>query len=260
MAERKKVILDAGHGGWDPGATYFGRQEKNDNLNLALAVGAILSQEGVDVVYTRTTDVYQTPFEKAEMGNQSGADYFLSIHRNAMPVPATASGAETLVYENSGVPALMAENINAALQEVGFTNLGVIERPGLVVLRRTRIPSALVEVGFIDNEADNQFFDRNFEAIAQAIAHGILVTMEQEAQARPEYYQIQTGAYQNQNLATQMLNQLKAQGFPAFLIYDDGLYKVRVGAFLNMDYAVQMERRLRQYGYNTFMVKEREVL
>jgi len=260
LTERKKVILDAGHGGWDQGASYYGRQEKNDNLRLALAVGAILEQEGVDVVYTRTTDVYQTPFEKAEIGNQSGADYFVSIHRNAMPVPGTASGAESLVYENSGVPGIMAENINASLQETGFVNLGVVERPGLVVLRRTRMPSVLVEAGFIDNEADNQFFDRNFEAIAQAIAHGILVTMTEEEEAFPEYYQIQTGAYQNQNLATQMLNQLKAQGFPAFLIYQDGLYKVRVGAFLNMDYAVQMEQRLRQYGYNTFMVREREVL
>ena len=54
-----KVVIDAGHGGTDPGAVYKGRQEKDDNLRLALAVGRILSQNGVDVVYTRTTDVYQ---------------------------------------------------------------------------------------------------------------------------------------------------------------------------------------------------------
>ena len=56
MPDRKKVILDAGHGGWDPGATYYGRREKADNLRLALEVGRILEQEGVNVVYTRTTD------------------------------------------------------------------------------------------------------------------------------------------------------------------------------------------------------------
>ena len=55
------VMLDAGHGGWDPGASYYGRQEKNDNLNLALAVGNILEQKGIPVIYTRTSDVYQTP-------------------------------------------------------------------------------------------------------------------------------------------------------------------------------------------------------
>lgn len=259
MAERKKVILDAGHGGVEPGATYYGRQEKNDTLKLTLAIGKILSGEGVDVVYTRVGDTYETPFEKAAIANQSGADYFVSIHRNAMPTPNTASGVESLVYEDTGVPALMAENINAALQKVGFANLGVIERPGLVVLRRTQMPAVLVEVGFIDNEADNQFFDRNFQSIANAIAQGILTTIEQEEAAKPEYYQVQTGAYRNQQLAQQQLNQLKSQGFPAFIVYEDGYFKVRVGAFLNLDYAVQMERRLRNYGYSTVMVKETRV-
>ena len=51
-----KVVVDAGHGGSDPGAVYEGRQEKDDNLALALAVGSILAENGVDVVYTRTDD------------------------------------------------------------------------------------------------------------------------------------------------------------------------------------------------------------
>lgn len=259
MADRKKVILDAGHGGSDPGATYYGRQEKTDNLNLALAAGNLLSQQGVDVVYTRVNDMYQTPFEKAQIANNSGADYFVSIHRNAMPTPNTASGAETLVYADSDVPALLARNVNSALEEVGFANLGVIERPGLIVLRKTQMPAALLEVGFIDNEGDNRFFDENFDAIAQAVASGILNTIYQEETAVPEYYQVQTGIYQNQDLARQQLAQLESQGFPAFIIFDNGYYKVRVGAFLNMDYAAQMEQRLRDYGYNTFMVREKAV-
>lgn len=53
-----KIVLDAGHGGEDPGAVYKDRKEKDDNLKLALAVGRILEDNGVDVVYTRTTDVY----------------------------------------------------------------------------------------------------------------------------------------------------------------------------------------------------------
>ena len=251
-----KVILDPGHGGTDFGATFYGRQEKIDNLKLALAVGNILSQHGVDVVYTRVNDTYSTPFEKAQMGNHSGADYFISIHRNAMPVPGTASGVETLVYENSGVPALLAQNINSALSDTGFTNLGINERPGLVVLRRTEMPAVLVEAGFIDNEADNRIFDQNFQAIAQAIANGILTTIHQEEQSHPEYYQVQTGVYQNQQTAQQQVNQLTTQGFPAFMIYDNGVYKVRVGAFLNMDNAVRMEQQLKNNGYNTFLVRE----
>ena len=259
MAERKTVILDAGHGGADPGAVYYGRQEKTDNLNLALAVGNILMNNGVDVLYTRVNDTFQTPFEKAEIANRSGADYFVSIHRNAMPVSGTASGAETLVYSDEGVPALMAKNINGALERAGFANLGVIERPGLVVLRRTQMPAALVEVGFLDNEADNRFLDQNFRRIVQAIADGILETIRQEETAVPEYYQIQTGAFQNLEQAVQQLNLLKSQGFPAFIVHGDGLHKVRVGAFLNVDNAARMEQRLRDYGYNTVMVRERAV-
>lgn len=79
-----KIVLDAGHGGEDPGAVWQGRNEKDDTLKLTLAVGEILENNGFDVVYTRTTDVYQTPFEKAQIANRSGADFsFLSI---AIPV------------------------------------------------------------------------------------------------------------------------------------------------------------------------------
>ena len=60
-------MIDAGHGGRDYGAVYEGRREKDDNLRLAMLVGDILKQNGVDVVYTRTSDVYNTPLEKARM-------------------------------------------------------------------------------------------------------------------------------------------------------------------------------------------------
>ena len=152
MAERKTVIIDAGHGGANPGAVYMGRQEKDDALRLALAVGNLLEQSGVNVLYTRVNDVFDTPLEKAQMGNQSGADYFISIHRNAMPIPGSASGAEVLVYQDEGVPALLAENISRNLTEAGFADLGVKERPGLIVLRRTQMPAVLVEAGFIDKD------------------------------------------------------------------------------------------------------------
>lgn len=256
MEERKKVIIDAGHGGVEPGAIYMGRQEKDDTLNLALAVGQILEDSGVDVAYTRVSDVYHTPMEKAEIANRSGADYFVSIHRNALAIPGTASGALSLVYRNSGVPALLAANIQEEMRRAGLNDLGVAERPGIYVLRRTRMPAVLVEAGFIDNEADNRFFDQNFPQIAQAIANGILTTIRQEEAEQPVYYQIQVGAYQNRDLATQLETQLSSQGFPAWLKYEDGLYKVRVGAYLNLDNAARMEQTLRSYGYTTQMVKE----
>ena len=96
-----KIVIDPGHGGSDFGATYNGRTEKEDNLNLALAVGQILENNGIDVVYTRTSDVYNTPFEKATMANNAGADFFVSIHRNSLPTPNSGRGVETLVFYDS---------------------------------------------------------------------------------------------------------------------------------------------------------------
>ncbi len=175
-----KIVLDAGHGGEDPGATQSGRQEKDDNLKLALEVGKILQNNGVDVTYTRTTDIYQTPFQKAQIANQEDADFFISFHRNSSPMANQYSGVETLVYDRTGKKLEMAENINEELENVGFQNLGVKERPGLVVLRRTKMPALLVETGFINSEADNQLYDERFGQIAQAIADGILDTLDIE--------------------------------------------------------------------------------
>lgn len=250
-----KVVLDAGHGGRDPGAVYNGRQEKDDNLRLALAVGELLENSGVDVEYTRTTDVYDTPYEKAQIANRSGADYFVSIHRNAYVTPNTTEGAEVLVYDDSGTKAEMARNINEGMEAAGFVNRGVIERPNLVVLRRTQMPAVLVEAGFIDSDSDNAIFDNNFDAIARGIADGILNTLNDTVSAASStLYRVQVGAYQNRELAEELVRELQDAGFPAYLVFENGLYKVQAGAFTQIDNAVWMEQQLRQMGYQTYLV------
>lgn len=250
-----KVVIDAGHGGRDPGAVYEGRQEKEDALDLALAIGKILSDHGVDVSYTRTTDVYNTPYEKAMMGNNADADIFLSIHRNATLNPGAINGSETLVFADQGIPAQLARNINKHLASAGFNDRGVTERPNLVVLRRTKMPAVLVEAGFIDSDTDNQIFDENFNQIAQAIADGVLETLGDPPAQQPYLYRVQTGSFRNSNYANQLLNRLKADGFPAFIVYDDGLYRVQVGAFRELENAINMEKTLREWGYDTFITR-----
>lgn len=168
------VVIDAGHGGSDFGATYLGRKEKDDTLRLALAVGNILEENGVNVIYTRTSDVYTSPAGKAAMANASGADYFLSIHRNSSPYDNQYTGVESLVYSKNGIAKTIAENINRELTRVGFVNQGIQERPNLAVLRRTDMPAVLVEVGFINTDKDNIRFDTQFQEIARAIANGLL--------------------------------------------------------------------------------------
>lgn len=329
-----KIALDAGHGGSDPGAVYKGRQEKEDTLDLTLAVGDILKKNGIDVYYTRTTDEYETPFKKATDANNSGADLFVSIHRNSSENPNQYSGVETLVYSDTGLKAEVARNINNQLEDAGFKNLGVDERKNLVVLKRTKMPAVLVEAGFINNDKDNYLFDEEFDSIAQAIADGILESIpsgrpgnttsnksnrtdnnnysnnnsnnnnssnsqmnnsgrtssapidstamvnsippDNEVFSVPvsssnimpqcpcdnnDYdtenealYRVQVGAYRNKDNADRMLNSLLMDGFPAFIIYEDGYYKVQVGAYRILLNAIKMEQRLRRFRYSTYIV------
>ena len=158
----QKIIIDAGHGGANPGATYEGRKESDDALRLALAVGEILAEDGFDVVYTRTDDTTQSVGEKASIANQSGADLFISIHRNAAARDNLYNGVQTLIYGSGGLREEVAGNIAEELETVGFQNLGVDIRPDLVVLNRKKMPAVLVEAGFIDSDKDNQIFDTRF--------------------------------------------------------------------------------------------------
>lgn len=328
------VVIDSGHGGSDPGAVYNGRQEKDDVLRLGKAVGALLEARGVDVVYTREGDIYETPFKKAQDGNKVGADYFVSIHRNSSEYPNQYSGAEVLVYSDSGVRRELANNILEGMEKAGLKNLGIDERKDLVVLRRTQMPAVLVEAGFINSDKDNETFDKNFDELAQGIANGILQTLgypvytssatatadmwmdagnmensgntddrgntgdgnmgnmnnagnangmssgnmpgygvrgeerfyDESAEIFDEpgvrscncqcpdvLYRVQVGAYRNKDNADRMLNSLLVDGFPAFIVFDDGLYKVQVGAYRNLSNAIAMEYKLRQYRYNTYI-------
>ena len=270
------IMLDAGHGGRDPGAVYNGRQEKDDTLALTLAIGEILQDRGLDVEYTRTTDVYESPYQKAMEANNAGVDFFVSIHRNSYPTDNVGFGVESLVYDKSGIKLEMAENINEQLEAVGFVNRGVQARPGLVVLRRTKMPAVLVEVGFINSDTDNQIFDDNFNDIALAIAEGILDTLQINGDAGENGtsdgnngpggndsggntvthpgYTVQTGAFRNGAYADRLQKELLEQDFPAVTSQGDGLYRVTVGTYPTLDEAAEMERRLKRAGYQTVIL------
>ncbi|MEE1315412.1 MAG: N-acetylmuramoyl-L-alanine amidase [Faecalimonas sp.] len=251
------IMLDAGHGGRDPGAVYNGRQEKDDTLQLVLAIGEILQNNGVDVEYTRTTDVYESPYQKAMEANEAGVDFFVSIHRNSFPQDNVVSGVESLVYNKEGIKYEMAQDINEQLETVGFVNLGVKERPNLVVLRRTRMPAVLVEVGFINSETDNRLFDDNFDDIARAIADGILDTLDigsDDVEQDDTRYTVQTGAYRNRRYADELRMELQEMGFPARIEEGDGYFRVRVGSYESLSDAISMEQRLKRAGYPTIIV------
>lgn len=248
------IMLDAGHGGTDPGAVYNGRKEADDALKLTLAIGEILQNHGFDVEYTRTTDVYESPYQKAMEANEAGVDYFVSIHRNSYPTDNEVSGVESLVYDLSGIKYELAKNINEQLESVGFVNLGVHARPNLVVLKRTKMPVVLVEVGFINSDTDNQLFDNSFDDIANAIADGIIDTLMKPNRNEIMQYRVQVGAYRQRRYAEQLLNELLAQEYPAFIEEGNGFWRVQVGDYPTLAEAADMERRLKRAGYPTIIV------
>ena len=248
------IILDAGHGGYDNGATFNGRREKDDTLALTLAVGEVLRNNGYDVIFTRTEDVYDSPGQKARIANASGGDYFVSFHRNSSPVPNTYSGVETLVYDDNGVKAELARNINGRLEGVGFNNLGVRERKDLAVLRRTQMPAVLVEAGFINTDKDNSLFDERFNQIAQAIAEGIMETVGEPAEVLEKVYRVQVGLYNSFNRAQYALMQAVERGYDGDVVPWHNYYAVQLGEFDTLDEARAFEQELRQEGYDTLVV------
>lgn len=248
------IVIDAGHGGYDSGASYQGRKEKDDVLRLALAVGERLTQDGYQVFYTRTEDVYDSPYEKAQIANATGADYFVSLHRNSSPDPNTYNGVETLVYQENPVVNDIANSINRQLEEVGFQNLGIEERPGLVVLRRTQMPAVLVEAGFINTDVDNQLFDDKFNEIADAIARGIEEGIQEAGGVRPSSYGVQVGLFSYESNARFLQEQLEDLGFYVQLRRDEPYYAVIVGSEPSLEDAAMLQQRLRQMGYDTLIV------
>lgn len=249
-----KIVIDPGHGGSDSGATYDGRREKEDVLRLSMAVGKLLEQEGQNILYTRVDDSHYTPYERAMMANMSAADFFLSLHRNSMVNPNTINGAEAYVYNASGMTGELANELLDNLDKLGLENRGVLERPNLTVLRRTDMPAMLLEVGFIDNEKDNVTFDREFELIADTIAKTVLGYVDRLSSQRPPLLRVQVGAFRDYENAVTLANRLQNEGYPAFVIYGDGIYRVQVGAYELLDNAIRMEQRLRGAGYPTFIV------
>jgi N-acetylmuramoyl-L-alanine amidase len=168
-----RLCFDYGHGGSDPGAVYMGRKESEDVLSLGRSVAEILKRHGVAVDETRTADVSLSLKERSDFENRGTYDFFISFHRNAFK-PEQAAGVETYTYLNPGAKSKgLAEKIQSALKKVGFVDRGV-KTANYQVLRETKAPAVLIEIGFIDNSQDNALFDAKRDEIVKAVAGAIL--------------------------------------------------------------------------------------
>ena len=196
----KVVYLDAGHGGYDPGASYFGISEKSLTLVIQSRVKAKLEAEGYQVVTTRTSDTYVDLTDRSRAANASESDIFVSIHINASGSSA-AQGIETYYYQPyaeypSRINATyhanptrlsMSDTLANAIQSslinaTGAQNQGV-KRQTFAVLRETTAPAVLLELGFLSNpqEAARLNTSAYQETLANAIVAGIKSYYEKES-------------------------------------------------------------------------------
>ena len=175
----KVLLLDAGHGGKDPGTSGNGMQEKNLTLTIAQKIEQELQGSGIKVYMTRDSDVYPENSTRAQTANDI-ADLMVSIHINSGP--ETANGTESLyqVHANDSSSRLTSKQLAEILQAsmisaTGNTNRGVKLRTDLLILNRTTVPSAIVEVVFITNTGDALKISTPAyqDQVAQAIADGI---------------------------------------------------------------------------------------
>lgn len=167
-----KIVIDAGHGGKDSGAVGSKYKEKDIVLSISKKVNSKLQALGFKTIMTRSTDVYLSLSERYRIANNNNADAFVSIHANATS-SSSVHGIETL-YKNYKT---LANDIqNELIKKTGAKSRGLKYRSDLAVLNGTKMPSALVEVGFISNASEENKMGTNSyqESLANGIVEGIV--------------------------------------------------------------------------------------
>ncbi|MBB6213962.1 N-acetylmuramoyl-L-alanine amidase [Anaerosolibacter carboniphilus] len=174
----KIVVLDAGHGGKDPGASgvKLGLKEKELALDVSKRLEKLLQDAGFMTFQTRTDDTYIGLYDRPGMANNLGADAFVSIHFNWHPDPSV-TGVQMLYNADPSRDSKTFARImqEESLKELGAVDRKIVERPNLVVIRETKMPAVLGEMGFISNEwEESQIASEEYrQKIAQALFNGI---------------------------------------------------------------------------------------
>lgn len=207
----RTIVVDAGHGGKDPGTSHFGLQEKHLNLDIARRLRAELQQVGLQVVMTRDSDQFISLSGRPRVANQLNAGLFVSLHINANK-NRRVSGAEVYYPRETTPPSMSQWPPAVQASEVGVPSVAVKHvlwdlvlgrrradsrrlatsvcgalREGLqvhckvksarfVVLRETRMPAILVEVGYVSNPVESQRLNQPSyrAAAAGAVTKGVL--------------------------------------------------------------------------------------
>ena len=223
----KSIILDAGHGGSDVGATGNGLLEKNLTLKMTNYQYKRLKELGAKVYRTRSSDQTVSSTKRTQIVRQSGADVCISNHFNAFN--GTARGVETI--HSYLAKSTFAKNLaNAIVKTSGLPLRRVFTRrlnngkDYYYMHRQTgSVRTVIIEYGFIDNNQDMNYYknDTNFYKVAEAVLKeickeiGLLYKPKQET--NQSLYKVQTGAFKDKKNAEQLQKKLKKDGYDTFI-------------------------------------------
>ncbi len=259
-----KLVIDPGHGGSDPGATNGSFMEKNFNLDIALHVRDYLQQRYiVDILMTRSTDIYLSLAARTNFANQQNADYFISIHINA----GGGTGWESFIWNGPvNQQTIQAQNkihqtvINTIKSKYNVVDRGK-KRANFHVLRETRMPAILLENLFIDRSSDlnllrnPQFIDDLSNSIGEGLAQALSLP------PKLKQYKVIAGSFQNRANAENRQQLLKSKNFDSIIeekvINGVTWYRVQAGAFSTQAEAEQRKTELINAGISdAFVINE----
>lgn len=189
LSTRYIVVIDAGHGGYDPGAiTPQGLYEKEINLQMAKRVGELLKPSGIEVLLTRDEDVDYVPDGargkqtkkqadlnyRIALAQKAKANALISLHLNATAVGQN-SGAETFYHVKSEEGKKLAEIIQQELVKVPGMNRRIAKPGDFYIINNTPMPAVIVELGYISNPKERVKLQQAWyqDQLARSVAKGI---------------------------------------------------------------------------------------
>ncbi len=266
-----KLYLDPGHGGTDPGAQGNGLKEKDINLDIALKIRNLITNqyENVSVKMSRTSDATKSLNQRTNEANAWGADYFVSIHCNSFN--GSARGYEDYIHSALSDSSQTAKYRNILHEEI--TSVNRLQNRGkkkanFHVLRESSMPAILSENGFIDNAQDAALMrDASWrQTVAQGHVNGIarafnLKRKESSPSPSPtSIYRIIAGSFQAKNNAEGRVAFLKKENINSFVdsitISGKVWYRVQAGAFENRDNAENHLAKVKRYVPDAFIIQE----
>ncbi len=232
---RPVVVLDPGHGGYDPGASYNGLKEKELNLVLALKVAERL--DGIKVLLTRERDTYVSLSDRVALSRRAEPDLFLSLHANA----GGGRGFESFIYSGLGakdpvvaMQKMVHEKAMEALGRWEIIDRG-LKKAAFYVLRQNPYPAVLIESLFLDNAREASIWREPpfVETLAAGVAGGVKSALGLGSQG-----------------SEIALPEKKPDGELKSEVGGQALYSVQVGAFVYLENARQRLSEARQAGFS----------